>query len=57
MRIALFGNSYQEKYKQELNDFVGYLQDSDELMIEKDFKAYLISIGINTEMSQSFDVE
>lgn len=57
MRIALFGNPYQEKYKQELNDFVGYLQDSDQLMIEKDFKAYLISIGINTDKSQSFDVE
>ncbi len=57
MRIALFGNHYQEKYKTELNLFVQYLQEAGELIIEKDFGQYLVSIGIETQKAQSFDID
>lgn len=56
MKIALFGNPYQEKYKASLNDFVSYLQDVSELMIEKDFRDYLDSMGIATDKAQTLEV-
>ncbi len=34
MKIALFGNPYQEKYKASLNDFVSYLQEASDLFGE-----------------------
>ena len=52
MKIALFGNPYQEKYKASLNDFVSYLQEASDLMIEKDFRDYLESMGIDTDKAQ-----
>lgn len=52
MKIALFGNHYQEKYKTSLNDFVAYLKEANDLMIEKDFRDYLESMGINTGKAQ-----
>lgn len=52
MKIALFGNPYQEKYKASLNDFVAYLQEASDLMIEKDFRDYLESMGIDTGKAQ-----
>ena len=52
MKIALFGNPYQEKYKTSLNDFVAYLQEASDLMIEKDFRDYLESMGIDTGKAQ-----
>ena len=52
MKIALFGNPYQEKYKASLNDFVSYLQETSDLMIEKDFRDYLESMGIDTDKAQ-----
>ena len=52
MKIALFGNPYQEKYKASLNDFVSYLQEACDLMIEKDFRDYLESMGIDTDKAQ-----
>lgn len=52
MKIALFGNPYQEKYKASLNDFVSYLQETSDLMIEKDFRDYLESMGIDTDKAR-----
>lgn len=52
MKIALFGNPYQEKYKASLNDFVSYLQETSDLMIEKDFRDYLESMDIGTDKAQ-----
>lgn len=52
MKIALFGNPYQEKYKASLNDFVSYLQEASDLMIEKDFRDYLESMGIDTDKAR-----
>lgn len=52
MKIALFGNPYQEKYKASLNDFVSYLQEASDLMIEKDFRDYLESMGIDTDKAK-----
>lgn len=52
MKIALFGNPYQEKYKASLNDFVSYLQETSDLMIEKDFRDYLESMDIDTDKAQ-----
>lgn len=52
MKIALFGNPYQEKHKASLNDFVSYLQEASDLMIEKDFRDYLESMGIDTDKAQ-----
>lgn len=52
MKIALFGNPYQEKYKASLNDFVSYLQETSDLMIEKDFRDYLESMNIDTDKAQ-----
>jgi NAD+ kinase len=57
MKIALFSNPYQEKYKTTLNDFISYLQETSELMIEKDFNEYLGTIGIDTGKAQSFEVD
>ena len=39
MKISLFGNRYQEKYKTPLRDFVGYLQEAHSLSVEADFAA------------------
>ncbi len=52
MKIALFGNPYQEKYKASLNDFLSYLQETSDLMIEKDFRDYLESMDIDTDKAQ-----
>ncbi len=47
MKIALFGNSYQEKYKALLDQFIQYLQHHDSLAIEEGFASYLRSMGID----------
>ena len=47
MNIALFGNSYQEKYKSLLKDFVKYLIENDTLMIESEFASYLKRVGLD----------
>lgn len=57
MKIALFSNPYQERYKAELHEFITYLAATCELMIEKDFNDYLVSIGIDTGKAQAFDVD
>lgn len=57
MKIALFGNPYQEKYKRELNQFVTHLQGNNELMIESDFNDYLGTLGIDTGRAQAFHVD
>jgi len=55
MKIALFGHTYQEKYKTQLNDFAAYLQSTSELMIVKDFYNYLISLGIDVHAAIPFE--
>lgn len=57
MKIALFGNPYQERYKSQLNDFVNFMQRASELMIEKDFNVYLNSIGIDTSLAGTFLID
>ncbi len=57
MKIALFSNPYQEKYKSALNDFISYLQSNFDLTIEKDFHAYLGVLGIDTGNAQAFDLK
>ena len=55
MKIALFGNSYQEKYKAQLGDFVFFLKQAGELIIEENFSKYLSKIGIETSGVPTFD--
>ena len=55
MKIALFGNSYQEKYKAQLGDFVFFLKQAGELIIEENFSKYLSKIGIETGGVPTFD--
>lgn len=55
MKIALFGNSYQEKYKAQLGDFVCFLKQAGELIIEKNFSKYLNKMGIDTSDVPTFD--
>lgn len=55
MKIALFGNSYQEKYKAQLGDFVFFLKQAGELIIEENFSKYLSKIGIQTSGVPTFD--
>lgn len=57
MNIALFGNSYQEKYKTLLKEFVEYLQDNDNLMIEKEFAAYLKGVGFDISRASEVSVD
>ena len=54
MKIALFGNSYQEKYKAQLGDFVLYLKQAGELIIEENFSKYLSKVGIDTNDVPTF---
>lgn len=56
MKIALFGNSYQEKYKAQLGDFVFFLKQAGELIIEENFSKYLSKIGIETSGVPTFDI-
>ena len=57
MNIALFGNSYQEKYKDQLCDLIAYLQKKDgvTLMVERDFARYLRSLGVEVSQKWEFD--
>lgn len=59
MDIALFGNSYQEQYKDQLSDFITFLQEKDDvvIMVEREFAQYLRSLGIDIEPSWEFDRE
>lgn len=54
MKIALFGNSYQEKYKVQLADFVFFLKQAGELIVEENFSKYLVKIGIDTNDVPTF---
>lgn len=54
MKIALFGNSYQEKYKAQLADFVFFLKQAGELIVEENFSKYLVKIGIDTNDVPTF---
>jgi len=57
MDIALFGNSYQEKYKDQLGDFLAYLHhcDGQTLKVEREFASYLRSLGIEVDQALEFD--
>lgn len=55
MKIALFGHTYQEKYKTLLNDFVAYLQSTSELLMEKDFYTHINTLGIDTHAATPFE--
>lgn len=57
MDIAIFGNSYQENYKDELGELLTYLQHSDdmELKVERKFARYLKSLGIDVDPSCEFN--
>ncbi|MBQ2075252.1 MAG: NAD(+)/NADH kinase [Muribaculaceae bacterium] len=57
MKISLFGNRYQEKYKTPLRDFVGYLQEAHSLSVEADFAAYLTSLGFDLSDSRTFSLD
>ena len=57
MDIALFGNNYQEKYKDQLRDLIAFLQHNSEFcpMVERDFARYLRSLDIDVDPSREFD--
>ncbi len=48
MKIALFGNSYQDKYKEQLNDFISSIRQDNDIVIEQNFNRYLSKIGVDT---------
>ncbi len=55
MDIALFGNTYQEKYKDQLSSLISFLNEKDNftLMVERDFARYLRSLGIEVDQELS----
>lgn len=56
MDIAIFGNSYQENYKDELGELLTYLHCDDmELKVERKFARYLKSLGIDVDPSCEFN--
>ncbi len=57
MKIAIIGNSYQEKYKNLLGEFLRYLQRNHEVTIEREFAAYLRGMGIDTDGCGEWSVD
>lgn len=57
MKIALFGNKYQEKYKSQLSDFVQQLCERAEVAVESTFAGYLAAQGITIDRAMAFDNE
>ena len=57
MNIAVFGNSYQEKYKSQLGEFLHSLPHAHEVTIERKFASYLRHVGVDTAGAGEFDVD
>ena len=57
MKITLFGNKYQEKYKSQLSDFVQQLCERAEVAVESTFAGYLAAQGITIDRTMAFDNE
>lgn len=57
MKIALFGNKYQEKYKSQLSDFVQQLCERAKVAVESTFAGYLAAQGITIDRTMAFDNE
>ncbi len=57
MKIALFGNHYQDRYKDGLNSLVQHLNDNEDVMIEHDFACYLALIGVDTRAVPTFGTD